>query len=404
MGTTGFSLSRSAPLKKFLLDLFPEANDDILKIRMFDMVKHSWCKENTSWLRKILFFTRFTKARRKFNELFKNLTAKGFPYQLDNLDEETLASLSLSMKDFLKKHGLSFLYKGFNNRFVAYGYGNLDDIPAYYGILLMQHNYIVPNTYYFFKDGNDTLWKKAIEKYQIPVELGTTVLDINYSLWDLEKTVSLQIEQEGYTSWKTFDFVMLTTPHLFADKLPEEVSEAFEYSKSIQYAAKVVELEQRAYSSRYYTFEFPKKAVRSFNNELAVLINFGKIQEIASEKAPINQKLHVSLQLTQPLLNDKSTEKLSSEVNRNFARKNGVQRIYKEHLWKNYFPHISSEGIANGAMQTIHDAQGKHGLWYLGSSIAGELTTLVTEFNQYLLNREHPVANVKYKESSQLTT
>ena len=119
---------------------------------------------------------------------------------------------------------------------------------------------------------------------------------------------------------------------------------------------------------------------------MPVLINFGKIQEVVTEKKPANQQLHISLQLTKPTLNQQTTEKLPKEVNRNFSRKNGIGQIHKQHLWKNYFPHISSEGISKGALQTIHNAQGKHGLWYIGSSISGELTTLVAEFNHHLLN------------------
>lgn len=386
LGTTGFSVSRSAPLKQFLFDIFPEGSEKMHKIRMFDMVKNAWCKEGTSFLKKAIFFYRFSKCRKRFNEIFKALKAKGFPYQMDKIDKEILETLSLSMKDFLKKHNLSFLYKGLNNRFVAYGYGNLDEIPAYYGILLMQHNFIVPNTYYFFSSGNDSLWKKAAEQYNLSVELGAKVSNINHSLYELEKTVQLTIEQNGQEREETFDFVILTTPYLFTNQLPNEAKKAFQHIKSFQYAASIVELDKRKDSQSYHTFEFPKKTTGKFNNDVVVLINSGKIYEVATENQPETQRLHTCLQLTQPNLKDQVIEKIPSEVNRNFSRTNGIQGIHKQHLWKHYFPHISSEGIAKGAMQAIHDAQGKDGLWYIGSSVAGELTTLVTEFNEQLLN------------------
>jgi len=59
-------------------------------------------------------------------------------------------------------------------------------------------------------------------------------------------------------------------------------------------------------------------------------------------------------------------------------------RIHKMKTWR-YFPRYSADDLANGVLWRILEMQGKHGMWYIGSSVCFESIKSVLEYNELLL-------------------
>ena len=60
-------------------------------------------------------------------------------------------------------------------------------------------------------------------------------------------------------------------------------------------------------------------------------------------------------------------------------------------VWR-YFPHYSSKKLTDGVLWDILEMQGKHKMWYIGSSVSFESLKSVVEYNKLLLSLMKPIS------------
>ena len=76
---------------------------------------------------------------------------------------------------------------------------------------------------------------------------------------------------------------------------------------------------------------------------------------------------------------------------RNHFRKMGANvGIKTQKIWR-YFPHYSSKKLTDGVLWDILEMQGRHKMWYIGSSVCFESLKSVVEYNKLLLSLMEPI-------------
>lgn len=395
MGTTGFSITDESGLKPLIEDLFSDIEESCYEADIRTLRKHSFIVGKTKP-------TKFKTAqksynlflqRKRFYKIYHRLVAKGFPYEIDENDEETISEISATMLEFMTKYNLLFLHKNLKKGFAAYGYGSLDKIPAYYGILLLERNYLSRPKYLVFKEGNDILWKTAVEKNNLSVLLNSQIEGIDYSKYEKTKIVRLKVKHANEERWENFNQVILTAPHLMTSLLPTVTAAIFKNVDSLKYIASLVDMSSRDKINKRFTAEYPMDFPRNYDYNTVMTANFGKIRTISDNSAGLDMNAQVCFQLSEKkevsetICLDSIKEKLNDELRYNFDRKKGFNSVHKQQVWTHYFPHFNPTSIQQGVLQKISGQQGEKGLWYIGSSIAGELASLVMEFNKHIIER-----------------
>ena len=130
---------------------------------------------------KASFFIKYFRATLKFYMIYRKLRAKGFPYEIPKEDRETMKLLGQPLDRFMKDNNLNYLIDIVSQRFAAYGYGRLSEVPTYYGLLLLEKNFLSRPKYVKFGNGNSTLWKLVVDKYQLEVKKEYELIDLNHS-------------------------------------------------------------------------------------------------------------------------------------------------------------------------------------------------------------------------------
>ncbi len=395
MGTTGFSVTDESGLKSFIEDLFSSIEESCYEADIMTLRKHSFIVSKTkpTKFKTAQKLYNFLNQRKRFYKIYHRLVAKGFPYQIDENDEVTISDISATMLEFMTKYNLLFLYKNLRTRFAAYGYGSLDKIPAYYGILLLERNYLSRPKYLIFKEGNDILWKTAVKKNNLSVLLNSQIEGIDYSNYEKTKIVRLKVKHANEERWENFDQVILTTPHLMTSLIPTDAAVIFKNVESLKYITSLVDMSSRDNINQRFTAEYPIDFPGVFDYNTVMTANFGKMRAISDDSLGLDMNTQVCFQLSEKkersetICLDSLKKKLNDELKYNFDRKKGFKSVHKQQVWTHYFPHINSSSIQQGALQKINRYQGEKGLWYIGSSIAGELVSLVMEFNKHLIEQ-----------------
>eukprot|EP00794_Sanderia_malayensis_P011742 gene11742-12963_t len=64
-------------------------------------------------------------------------------------------------------------------------------------------------------------------------------------------------------------------------------------------------------------------------------------------------------------------------------------KIRQVYPWR-YFPRFNPADTRSGILWDIVDMQGKHGMWYIGSSVIFESVKSVVEYNELLISKMRP--------------
>jgi hypothetical protein len=389
LGTTGYSLEKNSPLMKLIKEVVPK-EEPLYAVSTLKLIKNSLMPFLPKTIgEKIIFMTNYFYASIKFSRIYNGLRKKGFPYKVKLEDKETLKILGSSLENFLQENNLTYLTAILSQRFAAYGYGRLCDMPTYYGLLLLEKNFLSRPKYLKFENGNITLWKLVIEKYQLKVEPKQELTSIDYSDYQNSGLVHLTFNNDTKEVSRSFAAVFLSTPHTLNHLLPQQDMEVFQSYLSNQYVGILAALNKDR--SDTYVFNYPDEPSTLLNYELLILINFGRLLEVANKKKmPVINNFTCFLSSVIKKGNkDNMTEKdVLLRFRDDLKDKYGIDytAILKYHLWKNYCPMLPGELIANGSLSKTLQQQGEHGLWYIGSCLTGELVSLVTELNTHLVD------------------
>ncbi|NRB71267.1 MAG: NAD(P)-binding protein [Xanthomonadales bacterium] len=393
IGTTSFECRPGSALHAFLHEVRPDYREESYPVDLLKLTKDTFYRRSVTSGRLRRAHRRFQLLahRRAFYRAYERLVAKGYPFAVDKNDTQTLALLGQSTKDFLLNNKLHLFYRYLQNRVIGYGYGRLEDIPAYYGIALLERNYISCEPYIIFERGNASLWQAAIQKYDLDVRLNTAVEHIDHEHYERTKKVALTLNAAGQRTRENYDLAIITTPYSMAAHLPAPVSACFGRAKSHAYTVTMLQADQRKSYDKTFCAEYSTRVSSSFDHELVCMLNFSKIRHMSEGNIGPIDNTYLAFQLSDQahdaLGEHDLLARLNEQLMEHFDRTKGAHRVKLQHTWSNYSPHLPGSSIQAGDLQRIEAEQGKHGLWYLGSSISGELVSLVLEHNTHILRR-----------------
>jgi len=126
----------------------------------------------------------------RYIQLHRKIMGKERPMPTSRINQWDL--LNKSFEQFLEDHFLFELIPYFTYGYEAQGYGTIAEIPAYYGMVWMTPETILPRkgvgTVGCLIDGFDSLWKKIVVQESLNI-----VFSVNITKIIRETAVSLEL-------------------------------------------------------------------------------------------------------------------------------------------------------------------------------------------------------------------
>lgn len=310
-----------------------------------------------------------------YNCLWKRSGVAQPGYVLDN------KNLFLPFRYWLEKNWLSRLAPMFEVLFVAYGYGQLMDLPAVYAMKFFDPIHLeaavdvvtesaVPSTLEFV-EGFQELWRRLCFRSNIDVMTNTKVVEVHRHLEHVEVICQRGSVYERYTA----DRLVIACP----PKAAAEFLDCDEWEDTLlnevrtqRYHVRVSRIEGLPKEAHYvspYAFKLtPYKPTviyppSSNPANLYVSYAYGHMDE-----DEVYAKALVSTALSD------TVNKLGGTV---------VERVHSQ-TW-DYFPHVVFD--PQKFYKRFEDLQGKNRTYYVGETLSFTLTELIAEYSLHVVSK-----------------
>lgn len=290
------------------------------------------------------------------------------------------------------------------------GYGHLDEIPAFYGLIWNTPNLlsgILTSTpqdraVKILENGFQFLWEEIARQTSLDIRYYHEVnyikrvkirseckyaIDIYYSKFDCQY------------SKDRFDFLIITpTMKMMLEQMDcrREEAELFSNTHHTYFTTTVLDTDYGVNRPLNPSSMFLSDIGRKVNNlggwvlrdSFASLMNItgGDYRNGTYPGGPDGKYVQTSV-----FYQMSKVKQRSSTIYRRLARY--LKRVLKmniigdsvEQIIWSYFPRYSKEDLADGVLWNIYDLQGKYNTWYIGSSVCFESVKSVVEYNLLLL-------------------
>jgi len=312
-------------------------------------------------------------------------------------DDETMETINKPFSNWLFEHHLQALFPLFVATTCLQGYGYLDSIPAYYGLIwnspyLIEQMLVRKVVAYVLRNGYSHMWSQVAEKGQLDVLLNAEVKSVrrNLNSEKRDQPIEVEVSIQGQKS-EIFqgDFLILACPlnHAFAqngfmkDGLPEEIdlfsclkhssliSSLIKCTKGPELDAQMIlrpEILCAATDGGYYAHvnsireSFPEINVEGKKHRYAVAYQL--YQEYANRSEEAKKRLLIDL------------------------KEAGFEDVEILHQFvPEYFPHYDQQKVREYYPWKNFEIQGKHKTWYIGGAVSFETVETVLETNYQFL-------------------
>ncbi|OWF46732.1 Polyenoic fatty acid isomerase [Mizuhopecten yessoensis] len=348
-------------------------------------------------------------------QLFGNYSGELMPRPDENVFKK---ELNMTFLQFLEKYEAESLAQIFLQAHTIQGYGHLDEIPALYGLTWLTPNFLLklldppPEEVSYIKllsRGYQTVWEEIVRQENIDVRLSSPVRKI-FRKGKKERGMRRKNRSEFtilydnayiYGRTEEFDFLILTPEMKLLSDLEiidfnEEESALFEKMNHYYYATSLVDT---TYGGRrgltpqsYFADNVESKedmkvwAKRDSYNSLVYNVgeNYTKgLVPGAPDGKFIQTSVYYQFSKARPNETDLENELKTHIEDREEATVLNIRDVF---IW-DYFPQFSVADIASGITWDIFDIQGKHKIWYAGSSVYFESVKSVLEYNNLIFRQ-----------------
>jgi len=360
--------------------------------------------------------TTLTKDSQAYVGLW-NKTMGSSEYMFPDKDTVNFDELNQSFLSWLENHGLYALIPRMIVTTSGAGYGNLETIPAYYG-LIWNH----PN----FFGGNETNLSQLLEDFQTMFErilnTTTTIIKLNTQIVKIDREDEVVIEYIDESSphgkdREHFDFLIMAAPMPTALKMlamptEEEVDLFGIYNyKSIRYD--IGNLVSTGDVGRFNVFSWMDRHDKQTDYHVASLNEDRDTEAYVRTRDGIDGALTMArmgridagipfdedgqfspsagILSISPI--DTNVEDVRLLLKADLDEYNMTFSFLHTEIWPNYHPWKNLTQVVNEKMPwRIYDAQGKKRIfpktWYVGSYVSFESVADVLDYNIKLVNEK----------------
>jgi protoporphyrinogen oxidase len=283
--------------------------------------------------------------------------------------------------DWLTRHGLGSFRELFAVLFIAYGYGEMDRLPAAYALKFFDRIHLgasidtvlgqdVPFTM-DFEEGFQELWERVDREFGIGTRRGVTVHEVHRS----PRGVDIVFEQGGVRHDEHFDELILACPLTaalgFLDTSPDEdrLFRQLQYNDYFVTVAKlrgVADISTYVYPyARRFTPGWPTVFYPPVEGDDGVFV-FYAYGDGTTSVDEVRQRIEATVE----------SDTFQGEL---------VEFLHTEH-WK-YFPHVSAEVMSAGYYDELEGLQGQFHTYYVGETLAFTLVELIMNHSRDLVER-----------------
>lgn len=329
--------------------------------------------------------------------------------------EHTKSKISGSFYDFLKRNELEDLKDLLTASFTLQGYGQLDEVPALYGLLwntprLMQSIVSFLNGddggLYILSNGFESLWNCMANTLDLDITYNISVryIHIDDNAHDINgKTNKIFVyykdDPKGPIKIESYDFLIWTPPvskivKLIGGNEIKEEKKMFSSMEHTYYTTSLVDVyeSKRSVSPVDWWFDriYSKQNMAVWASRESYASTHGYHgYNYAEGKYPTGDDA------------DKKRTSVFYQYSKKKPNKRQLRSILKQHL-KNYgatrskmlyqrkwpyFERFNFRDAERGHHWKVLRLQGEHKIWFCGSSVSFESVKSVVEYNQLLVSR-----------------
>lgn len=319
----------------------------------------------------------------QMGKLRKLIDKFNVPDPLLNTDDKRWKELSLPFSLVLKRQGLN-LASGFCNRILyTYGYGTVDEIPAYYGFEFFRLwlDGFIGQKLYVASKGYQTLPCMMEKEGRLNVKLLKKVVNIEHN----GKKVKCLFSDGSVAE---VDFMINSVPHRVIPSAGKEAAgkaavnriSPFESMGEFDYDVGIIEKSTSPFLSEHLTESRP--------GHVNFLVSQQKVREGIDQRT--GSELSTYYCAPNFSINNYHASESESEVlvNRSLKKYYDVKqfRVLDRVRWS-YFPQFFPEAIEAGELARIFCQQGEDRVWNIGSACSFETVVNVVDYNQKVLDK-----------------
>lgn len=288
---------------------------------------------------------------------------------------------------WLQKHGLGMFRELFEVLFVAYGYGQMGELPAAYALKFFDRIHIqasvdvvlgkdVPFTM-DFAEGFQELWERVDKSFEIDTLRSATVHTVRRS----PRGVEVDYTHDGVRKTERFDKLILACPlqdtPAFLDVSPTE-ERLFRQIRTTEYYVTVARVRNVADISTYvypYARRFSPGQPTVFYPPVP-----------SGGGADPDDGIFVFYAYGGPGVD---VDVVRRNIETALASKElggHVEEFLHTERW-HYFPHVDVTSMQGGFYDDIEALQGEFHTWYTGELLAFTLVELISDYSRQLVDR-----------------
>lgn len=305
------------------------------------------------------------KCISKYKDLYNDITDKfGFP------KVEYSEYLSKTTADFLDHNDLGLLKHVFKARLDVTGYGSIENIPAFYGIMGVTPESILNEIKVTYSSSWNEMWDVLLKKSGAKVILNSNVSSVEYK----DGKVFISLDDNPIC----FDFVVLATPkihNLIKNKtyLQDDIlSKVDQMCYSITSLYKYTQIN---YDIPMYNGEM--QYIPERNDETSLTVTYKKFKDINQETG--GQYLNS--------ITSEKLEKAKKTLKEDLKSHNKDIEVINTEVTSTYFPHFNNKAIEKGYPWKLFKLQGENKMWFVGASSTFDLTFSIVNYNHKLLDQ-----------------
>ncbi|XP_021351265.1 uncharacterized protein LOC110449016 isoform X2 [Mizuhopecten yessoensis] len=333
------------------------------------------------------------------NTLFGTYEGELMPRPCENV----LSQVNMTFEVFLTTNNIEGLEGIILSALTMQGYGHIDEISALYGMMWVTPQLLLglvkpiitpeDRVVKILSKGFQSLWEQIARQNNLNVKLSSPVKTV--SCLKHGRGFCVKYMKCGRLYGEKFDFI-ITSPTMksmsdiirFKPKVRELFSKTFNDYFTTTLADTDYGVNRGKTPQDYYAFNIIAKEESSVwgHRDSYSSLNY-IIEGNYTEGNPGGQNVQSSVyyQLSKQKPDPKTlTRKLRAHISTVEVSDN--LKIKDRFIW-NYFPRYSVSDMASGILWDIFDIQGKHNIWYIGSSVSFESVKSVVEYNNLLLRQ-----------------
>ena len=291
------------------------------------------------------------------------------------------------------------------------GKGELVDIVTKICLYYIPFNFSDMNV---LKSGFQKLWETIVEKEKINVTFNVDILQVvrpkNY--WCAKPSASpcrddvwiaQRIGNSAAPTWENYDFLiwspeMKDSIHRWRNPEPKEV-EYFSKTEHRYFTTSLIDTENMKRGLTPIDYWVDNMSRKRENSVWAQRDSYGVLQKQAgpeymssvlptSDNKADKRRTTVVYQMGRRLSSERYLTKL---LHKHLKRVDAdITSVIDVQTWR-YFPRYSPEEMERGILWRILEMQGRHGMWYIGSSVCFESVKSVVEYNRLIVENMKPV-------------